>query len=63
MSVKPDDCEAFEANMAGHACYNLGTVVDGDNISVSNGADSLISSSMSELRSAWKGTLDGGGPQ
>ncbi|NDF33800.1 MAG: hypothetical protein EB157_04475 [Euryarchaeota archaeon] len=63
VSVKLDDCEAFEANMAGHACYDLGHVVDGDKILISNGADSLISSSMSELRGAWKGTLDGGGPQ
>ena len=63
VSVKSDDCEAFEANMTGHACYDLGHVVDGDKILISNGADCLISSSMSELRGAWKGTLDGGGPQ
>jgi len=49
--------------MADHACYALGTVEDGDKISVRNGEDNLTSTSMSDLRSAWKGTLDGGGPQ
>ena len=63
VSVKSEDCEAFESSMEGHACYDLGTVKDGDNISVNNGGDSIFSSSMSNLRSAWKGTLDGGGPQ
>ena len=63
VSVKPEDCEVFETSMADHACYALGTVEDGDKISVRNGEDNLTSTSMSDLRSAWKGTLDGGGPQ
>ena len=49
--------------MKGHSCYALGTVEEGDNISITNGEDILISSSMNDLRNAWKGTLDGGGEQ
>ncbi len=63
VSVKPEDCKAFESSMAGHACYALGTVIDGDNISVNNDSEEIFSSSMSKLRSAWKGALDGGSPQ
>ena len=63
VSVKPENSEAFETSMKGHACYPLGTVEEGDTISVTNGNTILISTSMSTLRKAWKDTLDGGGPQ
>ena len=63
VSVKPENSEAFETSMKGHACYPLGTVEEGDTISVTNGNTILISTSMSALRKAWKDTLDGGGPQ
>lgn len=63
VSVEPQHCEAFEAAMDGHACYALGEVVAGEQISISNGDESILSASMPWLRAAWKGALDGGGPQ
>ena len=63
VSVKPENSEAFENLMTEHACYFLGVVEEGDTISVNNGDTTLISTSMSSLRKAWKETLDGGGPQ
>jgi len=63
VSVKPENQIEFENSMRGHSCYALGTVEEGDNISITNGEDILISSSMNDLRNAWKGTLDGGGEQ
>lgn len=63
VSVKPENSEAFENLMMDHACYFLGVVEEGDTISVNNGDTTLISTSMSSLRKAWKETLDGGGPQ
>ena len=63
VSVKPENSEAFENSMTGHACYFLGVVEEGDTILVTNGDTTLISTSMSSLRKAWKETLDGGGPQ
>ncbi|MBP04415.1 MAG: phosphoribosylformylglycinamidine synthase [Euryarchaeota archaeon] len=63
VSVKPENSEAFENSMTDHACYFLGVVEEGDTISVTNGDTTLISTSMSSLRKAWKATLDGGGPQ
>ena len=63
VSVKPENSEAFENLMTDHACYFLGVVEEGDTISVNNGDTTLMSTSMSGLRKAWKETLDGGGPQ
>ena len=63
VSVKPENSGAFENSMTGHACYFLGVVEEGDTILVTNGDTTLISTSMSSLRKAWKETLDGGGPQ
>jgi len=63
VSVKPENSQAFETSMIGHACYLLGVVEEGDTISVTNGDTPLISTSMSVLRKAWKETLDGGAPQ
>ena len=63
VSVKSTHCEAFEAAMGSHACHALGTVEAGDKISFKNGDEAILSASMAALRAAWKGTLDGGGPQ
>ncbi len=63
VSVEPQHCEAFEAAMSGHACHALGSVEAGDQISISNGDEAVLTASMAQLRAAWKGTLDGGGPQ
>jgi len=63
VSVEPQHCTAFEAAMNGHACYVLGGVEAGDQISISNGDETVLTAPMSSLRAAWKGALDGGGPQ
>ena len=63
VSVEPQHCEAFEAALEGHACYALGEVEAGEQISISNGGEAILSASMPRLRAAWKGALDGGGPQ
>jgi hypothetical protein len=49
--------------MGSHACHALGTVEEGDKITFKNGDEAILSASMAALRTAWKGTLDGGGPQ
>ncbi len=63
VSVEPQHCEAFEAALEGYACYALGEVEAGEQISISNGGEAILSASMPRLRAAWKGALDGGGPQ
>ena len=60
VSVKTIDCASFEAAMKGNACYALGRVEAGEQITFSNGDDAILSASMAVLRVAWKGTLDGG---
>ena len=60
VSVKPEKSEAFEKSMNGHECNYLGKVISGDEIIFTNGKELILSSSMSELRSSWKGTLNGG---
>lgn len=60
VSVKPEKSEAFEKSMKGHEYSYLGKVISGDEIIFTNGKELILSSSMSELRSAWKGTLNGG---
>jgi len=63
VSVESKHCEAFEAAMGSHACHALGTVEAGDQITFKKGDEAILSASMAALRAAWKGTLDGGGPQ
>ena len=63
VSVESKHCDAFEAAMGSHACHALGTVEEGDKITFKNGDEAILSASMAALRTAWKGTLDGGGPQ
>ena len=61
VSVRQSDREEFETEMSGHACHYLGLVSEGDGITVTKGAEEILVASMSDLRDAWKGTLDGGG--
>lgn len=63
VSVESKHCGAFEAAMDSHACHALGTVEAGDKITFKSGDEAILSASMADLRAAWKGTLDGGGPQ
>ena len=60
VSVRESDRVAFEQTMAGHACHHLGTVSTGEKISFTKGEETLLTTSMSDLRDAWKGALDGG---
>ena len=60
VSVRPDRAEEFEAAMDGHACHRLGSVVAGDEIRISIGDEPALIASMSQLRTSWKATLDGG---
>ena len=60
VSIRPDDCEAFEESMSGNPCQLLGAVVQGDAITVSRNSEDALVASLSSLRNAWKGTLDGG---
>ena len=60
VSIRPEDCEAFEATMADHSCHLLGAVTTGDAITFFHNGETALVASMSSLRDAWKGTLDGG---
>ena len=62
VSVAPDDSEAFEAAMAGHACHHLGKVGEGDQVVFDSGDEHLLRADLATLRDGWKATLDGGAP-
>ena len=62
VSVSPENQADFESALTGHALYRIGKVESGDSITFSSGGEEILSASMSELRTAWKGTLDGGSP-
>ncbi len=61
VSVRPTDKEEFEESMKGVCCHYLGTVSEGDSISVSRDGEGILLASMSEMRKSWKETLHGGG--
>ncbi len=61
VSVRPTDKKEFEESMKGVCCHYLGTVSEGDSISVSRDGEDILRASMSEMRKSWKGTLYGGG--
>jgi len=47
--------------MGGHSCHHIGSVTEGDDIIFSNTGEEILVTSMSEVRTAWKQALDGGG--
>ena len=61
VSVRHTDKEEFEESMKGVCCHYLGTVSEGDAISVSRNGETVLLGSMSEMRESWKSTLHGGG--
>ena len=63
VSVKPEDMSAFEEAMQHTACTHIGTVGDSDDFVVNDTGVCILKYSISELRSAWKNTLNGGGPE
>nr|AIE99664.1 phosphoribosylformylglycinamidine synthase (purL) [uncultured marine group II/III euryarchaeote KM3_115_D04] len=62
VSVSPENQAEFESALVGHALHLIGKVGSGDSITFSITGEEILSSSMSDLRAAWKGTLDGGSP-
>ena len=55
VSVEPQHCAAFEAAMNGHACYSLGNVEAGDQISISNGDETILTASTRFLTTGCSG--------
>ena len=60
VSVKPENSKSFEASMEGHECNYLGEVNSVDEITIVDQDIPILIASMSELRAAWKNTLNGG---
>ena len=60
VSVKPENSQSFEASMEGHECNYLGEVNSVDEITIVDQDIPILIASMSELRAAWKNTLNGG---
>ncbi len=61
VSTDSQKCALFESALVDHACHRLGVVDNGDDIIVTCGDETVLAASMNALRTAWKGTLDGGG--
>jgi len=61
VSVKDEYSSEFEAVMASNACFRLGEVVSGDEITISKSGVTILQASMSALKQSWQATLDGGG--
>ncbi len=61
VSVKDEHSSEFEAVMASNACFRLGEVVSGDEITISKSGETILQASMSALKQSWQATLDGGG--
>jgi len=61
VSIHPENATTFTTIMRGTATNRLGTVEDGDSINILNGDATILTASLSNLRDAWKATLDGGG--
>ena len=55
----PKDSDAFAAAMKGNSCTRLGTVEEGDEITVFYGDTEVLQASMTELKKAWQGSLGG----
>jgi len=61
VSVKDEHSSDFEAAMVSNACFRLGEVVSGDEITISKSGETILQASMSALKQSWQATLDGGG--
>ena len=59
VSVAPSDSVAFAAAMKDCSCSRLGTVEQGDMITVNYGETEVLQASMMELKQAWQGSLGG----
>jgi phosphoribosylformylglycinamidine (FGAM) synthase-like enzyme len=61
VSVKAEQSAEFESAMVSNACFRLGEVGVGDEISISLSGETILQASMSALKQSWQATLDGGG--
>jgi hypothetical protein len=61
VSVKAEHSAEFEAAMSSNACFRLGEVGAGDEITISKSGETVLQASMSSLKQSWQATLDGGG--
>ena len=61
VSVKPENAVEFESVMQGHAVANIGVVGDKKNLQFDHNGNSVLTTSLSDLLGAWKGTLNMGG--
>ncbi len=59
VSVAPEDTLRFESMMDGIACFRLGTVTEEDRIMITDADNMILDAKVSNLRRAWKSTLDG----
>ena len=62
ISVSPDNTEKIESLFADISYTRIGIVNDSDILTINDKSIPILSTSIDELRTAWKGTLDGGGP-
>jgi hypothetical protein len=59
VSVSPSDSEGFSKAMGGSSCTLIGTVGEGDDITIRSGETDVLRASMSKLRESWQGALGG----
>ena len=55
--------DSFEEPMQDTACTHIGTVSNSDDLIIDDSGIRILEYPLSKLLSAWKGTLDGGGPE
>ena len=60
VSISPGDSERFSKAMVGNSCTLIGTVGEGDDITVRSGETEVLKASMNKLRESWQGVLGGG---
>jgi len=63
VSVKPEDMASFESAMQETACTHIGIVGESDDLLIKDAGNPILEFSISELRSAWKNTLNGSGSE
>ena len=62
ISVSPDNTGKIESLFTDVSYTRIGIVNDSDKLIIKDKSLSILSASIDELRTAWKGTLDGGAP-
>ena len=60
VSINPKNIQAFEEIMAAVAHQSIGEVGNNDDLVIMKNDTKILTASITKLREAWKGTLDGG---